>query len=121
MGFSPTATRESLVGNDLKRFLTHSAEGVGLLATKPYITPRVLALVADHEEFGEGRGYPEKKWITRLSLPSQILNLANAFDTFCMANKMEPKQALDPFFEKNADFFDLDHMNVLVTLYTATK
>lgn len=119
LGINPKATRETLQGDELRRYLNHTAEGVGLLAGKPFITPRVLALVADHEEFGEGRGYPEKKYIEKLSPLSQILNLSNAFDKFCMSNGMSVKDALDPFFEKYGEYFVLKHLSVLSTVVTS--
>lgn len=119
LGLSPTATRETLKGDDLKRYLNHPMEGVATLSGKPFISPRVLALVADHEEMGEGRGYPEKKRIDKLSPVSQILNLSNAFDKFCMIQNMTAKQALDSFFEKYSDFFPLEHLSILTSVVTA--
>lgn len=121
-GLDPLVTRESLKGTpQLKKYLSHPAESVGFLSGKPFITPRVLALVADHEEFGEGRGYPEKKQIAKLHPTAQILNLANAFDKFCMVQKMEPKAAIDPFFERYGDFFVSEHLNILATVVSAAK
>jgi HD-GYP domain-containing protein (c-di-GMP phosphodiesterase class II) len=116
LGLDPLASRESLKGDALKRYLGHPVETVAVLSGKPFITSRVLTLVADHEEIGEGRGYPEKKYITRLSKQSQILNLCNAFDRHCMVSKLSVKEGLDSFVEKKADFFPTDLINILVTV-----
>jgi HD-GYP domain-containing protein (c-di-GMP phosphodiesterase class II) len=113
------ASRETLKGEDLKRYMNHSTDGTALLSGKPFITPRVLALVADHEEIGEGRGYPEKKRIEKLIPTSQILNLSNAFDRFCIQKGLNSKDAIDPFFEKHSENFILEHLTILTTVITS--
>lgn len=119
MGFPPNVTRETLSGDAQKRYLSHPGESVAILGGKPFITPRILSLIADHEEFGEGRGYPEKKRIEKLQPLSQILNLANAFDKYCIIQNKTPKEAIDPFFEKYSEFFVLDHLSVLAAVINA--
>jgi HD-GYP domain-containing protein (c-di-GMP phosphodiesterase class II) len=119
LGFKPSDSRDNLTGDALRRYITHPGEGVALLAGKPFITPRVLGLVSDHEELGEGRGYPEKKRIEKLSTISQILNLSNAFDKFCSNSKLRPKEAMDRFFEKHSENFVLEHLSILTTVVTS--
>lgn len=119
-GLDPTTTKDALKGDDLKRYMSHSADAVAHLAGKPFITPRVLALVADHEEVGEGRGYPERKKISQLQPLSQILNLANAFDKYCMIKKLDPKAALEPFTAEQGSLFIAEHLKILGEVVTST-
>ncbi len=119
MGIPATATREKLQGDELRRYLSHPAESVGLLAGKKFITPQILSLIADHEEIGEGRGYPEKKRIEKLSTLSQIFNLSNTFDKFCSSRNLDVKSAIDPFFEKHSEDFILEHLTILTTVITS--
>ncbi|MBI3544285.1 MAG: HD domain-containing protein [Deltaproteobacteria bacterium] len=119
LGLDPLLPREKMKGDTLKRYLGHTTEGAAVLSGKPFITSRILALVADHEELGEGRGYPEKKNIANLSRSSQILNLCNAFDKYCMVSKQPVFTALDEFIGKNGEFFPTDLLTLLVTVVTA--
>jgi HD-GYP domain-containing protein (c-di-GMP phosphodiesterase class II) len=82
-----------------KSYKNHPQDGADMLAGKPFISPRILGLVASHEERGLGRGYPEKKDISKLSISYQILSLANMFDHFCIEKNLTAVRAIDGFYE----------------------
>ena len=111
-----TSLRE--LGFDLKSDLTniekerrvafrqHPTRTVSLVAGKKLITPRALRIIEDHEEFGEGMGFPEKKWMNKLSADSKVFNLCDAFDHFCVIKALTPSEAIGPFKEARANHFD---------------
>lgn len=119
--FDPNIPRSKLTPDQMKKYRQHPLEGCDLLAGKEFITPRVLALIANHEEIGIGQGFPEKKNLFKLSLQQQALNLANDFDRFCMEKGLEPLQAMDSFYEEREKFFNEDHIGMLATLLTAKE
>jgi HD-GYP domain-containing protein (c-di-GMP phosphodiesterase class II) len=111
--FDPMKSRENMDPEELKDFKNHPQDGADMLAGKPYISPRVLGLILSHEEFGEGRGFPEKKNVFKLPLIYQILNTVNQFDHFASENKIELHLALEPFTQKFGKDFDYKIVNVL--------
>lgn len=114
--FDPMTPKEKLSGEDLKLYEQHPNKAVSLLAGKPYISPKILQLIGDHEEVGVGQGFPNKKDLTKLSLPQQILNLCNAFDEFCYQKGLEHKNGLEPFKSEKGDLFDSELFNMLWTM-----
>ncbi|WP_408095666.1 HD-GYP domain-containing protein [Peredibacter sp. HCB2-198] len=104
--------------DEQRQYKNHPQDGADMLAGKPYINPRILGLIAAHEEKGEGRGYPEKVNLFKKPLSYQILSMVNAFDHFCFEENILPNQAIDPFFEKHGQFFDESLISVLATVLT---
>ena len=104
--------------NEMKQYKNHPQDGADMLAGKPYINPRILGLIAAHEEKGEGRGYPEKLNLFKKPLIYQILSMVNAFDHFCFENNLLATNAIDPFFEKHGEFYDQELISVLATVLT---
>ncbi len=109
---------EELTKDQQRQYQQHPADGVGLLSGKPFISPRILGLIASHEEYGEGRGYPEKKNLFQLDLSYQVISLTNKFDRFCTVKNLQPFQAMDPFFEQHAAFYDENLIATLATILT---
>lgn len=106
---------EKLSSSQRQIYRAHVMDGVSMLDGKPFISPRILGMIAAHEELGRGKGYPEKKDAFKLPLSYQILILANRFDHFCALNKLAPNLAIDPFFTKHAEDFHEDLINSLAT------
>jgi HD-GYP domain-containing protein (c-di-GMP phosphodiesterase class II) len=109
----PMKSREQMTPEELKEFKNHPQDGADMLAGKPYISPRVLGLIQSHEEYGEGRGFPEKKNIFKLALSYQILNTANHFDHFASEHNLALADAIEPFTQKFGKDFDYKIINIL--------
>ena len=114
--FDPMKSTTTMTPEELRAYKNHPQDGADMLAGKPYISPRILGLISAHEERGNGRGYPEKKDLSKLPMPYQILSLTNQFDHFCIEKKIAPIAAIDPFFEAfNRDYSD-DLISMLATV-----
>lgn len=109
---------EELTPSQQKQYRQHPEDGVAMLSGKKFISPRILGLIASHEEFGEGRGYPEKKNLFKLDLSYQILSLTNKFDRFCTVRNLAPFNAVDPFFEIHGNDYDENLIATLASVLT---
>lgn len=94
----------------LEEYKRHCHLAKEMLSGKKFITPSIIRLVSDHEEIGEGKGFPEKKNILSLPVNSQILNLCNDFDRSCMSSGEEPKVHIKKYFSERANLFVFDHV-----------
>ncbi len=94
-------------------FKKHPAIAVEQVAGKQFITPRVLRIITDHEEYGEGLGFPEKKWFEKLQVDSQIFNLCDAFDHFSIQAGKASKDCFDDFVAARGEHFDMDLIQIL--------
>lgn len=102
------------IGKDRRAdFRRHPAAAVELVAGKKFITPRVLRIIEDHEEFGDGAGFPEKKRYAKLAPDSQVFNLCDAFDHFCVRMGKGAGDCIEAFIEQRAEHFDLALIEVL--------
>jgi len=109
--FDPMKPVSQLTPQERKSYENHPQDGADMLAGKPFISPRILGLIASHEERGLGRGFPERKHIGQLALPYQILSVVNCFDHFCGEKGIQPLQAIDLFYEE----FSKDYSDELIT------
>ncbi|MGE3610589.1 MAG: HD-GYP domain-containing protein [Bacteriovoracaceae bacterium] len=116
--FDPMKPTAELTPAELKQYKNHPRDGADMLAGKPYISPRILGLIASHEERGEMRGYPEKKNLFKMDLSYQILSLTNQFDHFSWEKKIPPVKAIDPFFEAFGKDYAEDLIMNLATVLT---
>ncbi len=120
LGFVGPIDVSKLKPDEKKSYRQHPEKGVELLASKPYVTPAILRLILEHEELGEGVGYPERKKLMALPDTSQFLSLANQFDSYCMARKLVPLQTVKVFCDEKREWFDGDHLVMLGELLSAT-
>jgi HD-GYP domain-containing protein (c-di-GMP phosphodiesterase class II) len=97
----------------------HPEAGAHLLAGKPYVTPSVLELIRDHEEMGEAAGFPRKVRLATLPLSSQVLNLCNDYDRYCMSKGKGAFGMAKEYFQEKIGLFDLAHMKALKALLEA--
>jgi len=109
---------EQLTPSQQKQYKQHPEDGVGMLSGKKLISPRILGLIAAHEEYGEGRGYPEKKNLFKMDPAYQILSLANKFDRFCTVKNLAQFSAVDPFFELHGNDYDENMIATLAAVLT---
>jgi HD-GYP domain-containing protein (c-di-GMP phosphodiesterase class II) len=116
LGFAADVQPETLSKEDKLRYFDHPKVSTEALADKPYITQAVVDLVFRHEEVGEGAGYPSKDRMSKLPMTSQILNLCNAYDRYCMLKKVSPLEASKTFFTDKVGLFPLDLFKMLTTI-----
>lgn len=113
LGFDAKADLANVPKEKRADFKKHPAVAVEIVSGKKFITPRVLRLIEDHEEFGEGQGFPNKKRFAKLQLDSQIFNLCDAFEHFSIASGLPAAQCIEKFIEARADHFDLGLIEML--------
>lgn len=109
---------DQLTSDQQRQYKLHPEDGVNILSGKAFISPRILGLIASHEEYGAGRGYPEKKDVFKMDMSYQILSLSNKFDRFCMEKNLQPFHAVDPFFELYPNDFDESLVTTLASVLT---
>lgn len=119
LGFDAKSNLENIAKEKRADFRRHPAAAVEQVAGKKFITPRVLRLIEDHEEFGDGLGFPEKKRYAKLSPDSQIFNMCDAFDHFCIQSGSPAAEAIEHFIANRSDHFDLSLLETLEKLVKA--
>ena len=115
LGLTPQAEIDKLPVDVLTQYKQHPETGAMSLSDKPYVTPGVIELIKNHEEAGEGAGYPGKKRLNTLPLQQQVFNLCNAYDRFCTSKNIAPTEGMQAFFQARIGHFDLNHLKLLVS------
>lgn len=105
--------REKMSVGELALYQTHCLVGAEKVKDKPYINTEIQALIYNHEEIGDAAGFPEKKRITTLPLPQQVLNLCNEYDRSCTVFQLTPEQGIKRFFVERIGLFPLPLINAL--------
>jgi HD-GYP domain-containing protein (c-di-GMP phosphodiesterase class II) len=113
LGFEAKVDFESLDRDAKLKYKKHPQMGTERVAGKKFITPRVMRIITDHEEYGDGLGYPGKKRFSKLGNDSQVFNVCDAFDHFCLIQGKSAKDCLDGFIEKKAALFSMDIIEIL--------
>ena len=109
---------DDLNPQERREYEKHVPEAISMLSGKKMITPRILGLVASHEEIGNGQGFPEKKNFQKLSITYQILNICNDFDRFSYESKLLHSKAIDPYYEARGKYFNDELLATLATILT---
>jgi HD-GYP domain-containing protein (c-di-GMP phosphodiesterase class II) len=113
LGFDTKAVYADLPKDARPKFRTHPEKSAELVAGKKFITPRVLRIIQDHEEFGDGLGYPEKKRYPKLKIDSQIFNLCDAFDHFCIIAGKAAAECVEDFATQRGVHYGADLIEIL--------
>jgi HD-GYP domain-containing protein (c-di-GMP phosphodiesterase class II) len=95
------------------RHLAHTEDAAALLANKAHVSPRILMLIRDHEELGNGEGFPSKKKFDALPPIQQVLNICNHYDRACERAQTSPIEAGKKFFIEKIGLFKLDVLTAL--------
>lgn len=113
LGLDAMKPKDQYTPEEKKLYLKHPQAAVDILSQKRFVTPGLLRLILDHEEVGEGEGFPERKNLAKLPLTSQILNLCDEFDRLSIEKKIPATELIKIFFQEKAHLFDLDHISKL--------
>ncbi|RZA09416.1 MAG: HD domain-containing protein [Proteobacteria bacterium] len=112
-GFDATTDYEALPKEQKMEYRKHAKASAELVAGKQFITSRVLRIIEDHEEYGEGQGYPAKKRYAKLANDSQIFNICDALDHFAMKQKKSHLDCFDDFVGARGEHFDMQVLELL--------
>lgn len=113
LGFNEKTDFDSLSKEDKVKYKTHPKIAAESVAGKQFITARVLKLIEDHEEYGKGLGFPNKKNLFKATVDSQIFNLCDAFDHYATLKKKSPKEAIEGFIIEKGEFYEPQIIQVL--------
>lgn len=119
LGFGLKNDLASLEKDRRPAYREHPARAASLVAGKKFITARILRIIEDHEEYGEGLGFPGKKWLNKLGADSRVFNLCDAFDHFCALRALPAAEAIESFIQERSDHFDLRLLERLEKLVKA--
>jgi HD-GYP domain-containing protein (c-di-GMP phosphodiesterase class II) len=113
LGFTTQDSLDQLPPDRQKAYRSHPEKAVEILATLKYVTPALLRMINDHEELGEGEGYPGKKNLAKLPLTSRILGLCNLYDRVSMRTGKPHAAISKEFFEEKAHLVDMELLTQL--------
>jgi HD-GYP domain-containing protein (c-di-GMP phosphodiesterase class II) len=113
LGFDAKTDFGTLGKEDKAKYRKHPELAVEQVAGKKFITARVLRLIQDHEEYGEGQGFPGKKRFAKLGADSQIFNLCDAFDHFCIRQGKIAADCFTAFVTARGEHFDAELLGML--------
>jgi len=99
-----------------KAYEEHPRIGAEKIAEKAHLPRSLVDLVLNHEERGQGAGFPGKKRLASLSLRQQILNLADEYDHLCSQDQLQPLEAVKVFLTSKVGYFELSLIQALGTL-----
>lgn len=113
LGLDLAIPREQLSTEQKILYQKHPEAAISKLLDKPYISKQVLELVLNHEEIGDGAGFPNKKRLSTLPKTQQILNLCNEYDRMCTVNKVSPMDAMKQFYIDKIGLFEMELLKAL--------
>ncbi len=102
--------KEKLPRNLITKYYSHPSVSVDMVADKKYVTARTLRLIADHEEIGDGDGFPEHKKLIKLPPCSQVLNLCNDYERYSSIQKIPPLELFRTYIGERGHFFMEEHL-----------
>jgi HD-GYP domain-containing protein (c-di-GMP phosphodiesterase class II) len=120
-GLDPLLPREQLNSEQRKIYQGHPERAVALVQDKAHVTKDVIEMILNHEEIGDGAGFPNKKRLNTLSMSQQILNLCNEYDRVCTVNKVAPLEAVRQFRIDKIGLFDLKLLGYLAEILATPK
>lgn len=103
--------RSRLTSSDKAVFQSHVTEGLRLLSKKDFINPKILKLIATHEEEIGGTGYPEK--LETLEPLTQILALADRYDKKISLEGKDPVEGFKELKKEEIGKIELKYFDKL--------
>ena len=106
-----TRNLEEFSEQEIQAYKEHPLRSAELLQTIPNISPKVLSIIANHEEKISGKGFP--KGASKLSLEEKIVSLSNKYSLLIIGHKKPKEQVFKDFFLNEIGSYDLELMNLL--------
>lgn len=91
--------------DDKRIYSAHVNHGVQIVSNKPFVNPKIIELIQQHEEKLKGNGYPAQ--LEKLDLLSQILGICNQFDKRFSVQKMDVAAAFKDLQVSEMGNYDL--------------
>jgi len=89
-----------------------------VIAQRLHFQPAIATIIAQHHEFFDGSGYPNKLKGDAIGLLSRIVAIANNYDELCnpvnIANAVTPHEALSTMFARQRGKFDPKLLQVFI-------
>jgi len=110
----PFALDETKMSEDqLKKYLSHPLEGFTRINDKKHFESDILDIVSQHEEFIDGKGFPQKLSEVRLNPMSILVGIANSFDKIMNTEEISANAAAKKLLIKKMGCYPLDYMKNL--------
>lgn len=107
---------ESFSSEELVYYKAHSTEGAQQLQNLHHVDPRVIKIVAQHEEYMDGQGFPAGLKESQMDPLSIYVAAANALDRMISFEGVSRTEASKKFMVQCLGRYPLDIMKALVEL-----
>ncbi|MDO9188913.1 MAG: HD domain-containing phosphohydrolase, partial [Sulfurimicrobium sp.] len=99
---------EQFTASERSIYQEHVAHGVEL-GQKMGLSKGALQVIGQHHELADGKGYPQRITVERMSQPSRIVALVNLYDNLCIPSNpglaITPHEALAQIFAQRKSQF----------------
>lgn len=107
------AKREGLSGEELELYQSHALSGANYVKDLKHFDTGVVNIIHQHEEFGDGTGYPQKLIEKNIDPLAQIAGLANTFDRLCLDHEMPKIEAAKKLMIDYVGKYPLEHLKLM--------
>lgn len=98
---------------EAKVYLTHPTDGGRRLAETRHMDSQVVKIIAQHEEFVDGTGFPVGLNKSQLDPLSTFVSCANAFDRLVTYEGLARKEAVKKLMIEKVGSFELAHLQAI--------
>ncbi|MDZ5456331.1 HD-GYP domain-containing protein [Azohydromonas lata] len=111
--------QEHFTAAETKLYREHVSLGV-VHGRRMALDPGALLVIAQHHEFADGSGFPQRLELAKLSQAARIVALANRYDNLCnpplAAMALTPHEALSLLFAQGQTRFDAKLLGAFVRM-----
>lgn len=111
---------ESFNPEELKYYQSHPSEGARRMQGHRHIDPSVVKIIAQHEEYIDGKGFPNGLKESQMDPLSLYVAAANALDRMITFEGVSRQEAAKKFMVQSLGRYPLDIMKALVDLLPKT-
>ncbi len=98
---------------ETKAYLTHPTDGARRLAETRHMDSQVVKIIAQHEEFIDGSGFPVGLTKSQLDPLSPFVSVANAMDRLVTYQGLSRKEAVKTLTISKVGSFELSHIQAI--------
>lgn len=106
-------SRLKLTPEELAYYESHPTEGARRLSEKKHIDPQVVKILAQHEEYIDGSGFPVGLKESQMDELSIVVSTANALDRLITFEGVPRKESVKTLTIKHVGCHPLDHIQIL--------